>query len=52
MIKTVIFDIDDTLYDATLCYEYGAEAVARYTHRIYGIKEDAFFHISKKRRTL
>ena len=43
MIQTVVFDIDDTLYDASYCYTCGLNAVAEYVTSKYGMSEERFF---------
>ena len=42
MIKTVIFDIDNTLYDFVRANRFGMEAVRDYCRRSFGLEEPHF----------
>ena len=42
MIKVVVFDLDDTLYDASSCYEKGTKQLALYVQNTFGIQEAEF----------
>lgn len=42
MIKGIIFDLDDTLYDATACYKKGMEQIAVFSKEQFAIKREEF----------
>ena len=42
MIKTVIFDIDNTLYNFDAAHETGMEAVCNYVYEQFGWEKEAF----------
>ena len=42
MVKTVIFDIDNTLYNYDAAYEAGMEAVCNYVYEQFGWEKEAF----------
>lgn len=48
MIKAVIFDIDNTLYDFDKANVYGMEMVRNYCSRSFGLEEPQFREIYKK----
>ncbi len=48
MIKTIIFDLDDTLYPEKEFVESGFKAVAKYISKKYGIHYNKIFNILKK----
>ena len=42
MVKTVIFDIDNTLYNFDAAHEAGMEAVCNYVYEQFGWEKEAF----------
>ncbi len=42
MIKGVIFDLDDTLYNATECYQYGMNSLSEYVYEEFDIQKEDF----------
>lgn len=42
MIKGIIFDLDDTLYDATACYKKGMEQIAVFSKERFAIEREEF----------
>ena len=42
MLRGVIFDLDDTLYNASFCYAKGYEALAVYVDNTFGIRKKEF----------
>ena len=42
MIKTVIFDVDGTLYDYNSCHETGMKALAQYCRRRFQTAPEEF----------
>lgn len=51
MIKGIIFDLDDTLYNASFCYKCGLEAIALYSEKNLNISPGDFdqkFSIARK----
>jgi len=45
MIKAVLFDLDDTLYDEQQFVEVGFKAVSQYISEKYGVDKNAFYQV-------
>ena len=51
MIKAVIFDLDNTLYDYSLCHKKAMEELAQAGAKLFGVSEDEFINYYEAAKT-